>query len=93
MPNGEDRVLIEKLRLVGMRLSGMRASVTGMVAFSMRLAPAHVLGAEGGYLREPVFSTEAWRNAAGALGGVIALAKLLSSRDGLAWLGLGGVTH
>jgi alkylation response protein AidB-like acyl-CoA dehydrogenase len=61
----------------GMGLSGMRASVTGMVDFSgMRVEAAQFLGAEGDYLREPVFSAGAWRNAAGALGGVIALAKL-----------------
>jgi alkylation response protein AidB-like acyl-CoA dehydrogenase len=60
-----------------MRLSGMRASVTGTVDFSgMRVAAAQCLGAEGDYLREPVFSAGAWRNAAGALGGVTALAKL-----------------
>jgi alkylation response protein AidB-like acyl-CoA dehydrogenase len=60
-----------------MRLSGMRASVTGMVDFSgMRVEITQLLGAEGDYLREPVFSAGAWRNAAGALGGVIALAKL-----------------
>ena len=61
----------------GMRLSGMRASVTGTVDFSgMQVVAAQFLGAEGDYLREPVFSAGAWRNAAGALGGVTALMKL-----------------
>jgi alkylation response protein AidB-like acyl-CoA dehydrogenase len=61
----------------GMRLSGMRASVTGTVDFSgMQVVAAQFLGAEGDYLREPVFSAGAWRNAAGALGGVTALIKL-----------------
>lgn len=61
----------------GVRLSGMRASVTGTVGFSgMKIVAAQFLGAEGDYLREPVFSAGAWRNAAGALGGVTALIKL-----------------
>jgi hypothetical protein len=60
------------------KLSGMRASVTGAIEFSdIRVAPWQLLGAEGDYLREPVFSAGAWRNAAAALGGAMALAKLL----------------
>jgi alkylation response protein AidB-like acyl-CoA dehydrogenase len=60
------------------KLSGMRASVTGAIEFSdMQVAPWRLLGAEGDYLREPLFSAGAWRNAAVALGGMMALAKLL----------------
>ncbi len=59
------------------KLSGMRAAITGAVDFSgLRVAPEALLGEAGDYLREPVFSAGAWRGAAGALGGLTALVKL-----------------
>jgi alkylation response protein AidB-like acyl-CoA dehydrogenase len=60
-----------------MKLSGMRAAVTGSVDFTgLPVARDDFLGAEGDYLREPVFSAGAWRSSAGALGGLTALVKL-----------------
>jgi alkylation response protein AidB-like acyl-CoA dehydrogenase len=59
------------------KLAGMRAAITGAVDFTgMDVARGDLLGAEGDYLREPVFSAGAWRSAAGALGGLAALVKL-----------------
>lgn len=61
----------------GIRLAGMRAAVTGSVDFSgMPVSRADFLGAEGDYLREPVFSAGAWRGSAGAFGGLTALVEL-----------------
>ncbi len=58
----------------GVRLAGMRAAVTGSVDLSgVELRPDALLGRAGDYLREPVFSTGAWRSSAVALGGVAAL--------------------
>jgi len=55
----------------------MRAAITGSIDFQgMQIAPDDLLGAEGDYLREPVFSAGAWRSAAAALGGLSALVKL-----------------
>jgi alkylation response protein AidB-like acyl-CoA dehydrogenase len=69
-----DRVRVAPSRI---RLAGMRAAVTGAVDFSgMRVSAADFLGAEGDYLREPVFSAGAWRGSAGAFGGLTALVKL-----------------
>jgi alkylation response protein AidB-like acyl-CoA dehydrogenase len=66
-----------KCRPSAMHLSGMRAAVTGSVDFTgMPVSRADFLGAEGDYLREPVFSAGAWRSSAGALGGLSALVKL-----------------
>jgi alkylation response protein AidB-like acyl-CoA dehydrogenase len=70
----------------GMSLAGMRAAVTGRVDFSgIKVTAADLLGAEGDYLREPVFSAGAWRSSAGAFGGLRALvthhrAELLDRR-------------
>jgi len=71
------------------KLSGMRAAITGAMDFSgMRVEPEALLGEAGDYLREPAFSAGAWRGAAGALGGLTALVKLHKaeilrrSRDG-----------
>ena len=59
------------------KLGGMRAATTGSVDFhDVRVLPEELLGAEGDYLREPVFSAGAWRSAAAALGGLAALVKL-----------------
>jgi alkylation response protein AidB-like acyl-CoA dehydrogenase len=59
------------------KLSGMRAAITGSMAFTgMAVAPEDFLGAPGDYLREPVFSAGAWRGSAAALGGLVALAEL-----------------
>jgi alkylation response protein AidB-like acyl-CoA dehydrogenase len=59
------------------KLAGMRAATTGSVTFQgMRVSPEDLLGAQGDYLREPVFSAGAWRSAAAALGGLAALVKL-----------------
>jgi len=59
------------------KLGGMRAAITGSVDFSgMVVAPAALLGADGDYLREPVFSAGAWRGSAAALGGLTALLEL-----------------
>ena len=52
-------------------LAGMRAAVTGQVAFDG--ARAAVFGAPDDYLREPDFSCGAWRTSAATLGGLQAL--------------------
>jgi alkylation response protein AidB-like acyl-CoA dehydrogenase len=55
-------------------LQGMRAATTGAVNFSGCVVPqAALLGTPGDYLREPAFSTGAWRGSAVACGGLIAL--------------------
>jgi alkylation response protein AidB-like acyl-CoA dehydrogenase len=59
------------------KLNGMRAAITGSVDFSgMEVGPDALLGADGDYLREPVFSAGAWRGSACALGGLAALVDL-----------------
>lgn len=59
------------------KLGGMRAAITGSVDFSgMNVLAGALLGGEGDYLREPVFSAGAWRGAAAALGGLSALLDL-----------------
>lgn len=79
-PEGEVRMLV--LRLNGEEtvtplpspLQGMRSAVTGAVDFTGCLLSADaILGQRGDYLREPVFSTGAWRGSAVALGGLITL--------------------
>ncbi len=58
-------------------LQGMRAAVTGAVDFSgCETAAECCVGRAGDYLREPDFSTGAWRGSAVALGGLIALLDL-----------------
>lgn len=55
-------------------LAGMRAAVTGAVDFTGCDVPADtILGEPGDYLREPDFSTGAWRGSAVAFGGLVAL--------------------
>ena len=59
------------------RLGGMRAAITGCIDFSgMAIAEDALLGEDGDYLREPVFSAGAWRGSACALGGLAALVEL-----------------
>lgn len=58
----------------GVKLAGMRAAVTGSVDFTgTMLNEDAVIGELGDYLREPAFSTGAWRSSAVALGGLAAL--------------------
>ncbi|MDE1895512.1 MAG: acyl-CoA/acyl-ACP dehydrogenase [Rhodospirillales bacterium] len=62
----------------GLALSGMRAAITGEMAFSgIPAGPETWLGAPGDYLKEPVFSGGAWRGSAAALGGLGALLGLV----------------
>jgi alkylation response protein AidB-like acyl-CoA dehydrogenase len=57
-------------------LQGMRAAVTGAVDFTgCEVAADALLGEPGDYLREPEFSSGAWRGSAVALGGLIALVE------------------
>jgi len=56
------------------KLSGMRAAITGSMDLTgITVPPDAVLGEAGDYLREPIFSAGAWRSAAAALGGLTAL--------------------
>jgi alkylation response protein AidB-like acyl-CoA dehydrogenase len=59
------------------RLGGMRAAITGSVDFSgMAVDQEALLGEDGDYLREPVFSAGAWRGSACAFGGLSVLVDL-----------------
>ena len=50
---------------------GMRASATGSFDFSgVEVVPGQVVGADGDYHRQPLFSGGAWRFAAVQLGGI-----------------------
>jgi hypothetical protein len=78
--NGDTRMLVLPLGMgevvtpLPAPLQGMRAAVTGAVDFSGCEAAADtLLGQPGDYLREPDFSTGAWRGSAVALGGLLAL--------------------
>jgi alkylation response protein AidB-like acyl-CoA dehydrogenase len=58
----------------GVKLAGMRAATTGSVDFNGVVVQQEALiGCPGDYLREPAFSTGAWRSSAVALGGLAAL--------------------
>ena len=58
----------------GVKLAGMRAAATGSVDFNGLVVQQEALiGDPGDYLREPAFSTGAWRSSAVALGGLAAL--------------------
>jgi alkylation response protein AidB-like acyl-CoA dehydrogenase len=58
----------------GVKLAGMRAAATGSVDFNGVVVQQEALiGDPGDYLREPAFSTGAWRSSAVALGGLAAL--------------------
>lgn len=64
------------------RLGGMRAAVTKSVDFTgMPVSPDRLVGEAGDYLKEPVFSADAWRGSAAALGGLAALVAL--HREGI----------
>lgn len=64
----------EPMRPLGPRLHGMRASANGMIHLDgITLPRAALLGSAGDYLREPDFSTGAWRTMAVTLGGLDAL--------------------
>jgi len=59
------------------RLSGMRAAITGSVDFSgMMVERGSLLGDVDDYMGEPIFSAGAWRGSACALGGLSALVDL-----------------
>ncbi|WP_419899290.1 acyl-CoA dehydrogenase family protein [Roseomonas sp. USHLN139] len=62
--------------LSGWTAQGMQASATGRVDFTGLAAPSPI-GAPGDYLREPDFSTGAWRCLAVQAGGMAALLALL----------------
>ncbi len=58
----------------GVKLAGMRAAATGSVDLTgVVVDPQALIGEPGDYLREPLFSTGAWRSSAVALGGLAAL--------------------
>lgn len=61
----------EPVEMVGDRLHGMRASANGSVRLD-GLVPEFV-GNDGDYMREPDFSTGAWRTMAATVGGMEAL--------------------
>jgi hypothetical protein len=78
--NDETRMLVlplgigEIVTALPSPLQGMRAAVTGAVDFTgCGVAADALLGQPGDYLREPEFSSGAWRGSAVALGGLIAL--------------------
>jgi hypothetical protein len=59
----------------------MRAAVTGAVDFTGCVVDPDVcLGESGDYLREPVFSTGAWRGSAVATGGLQSLVELMTNQ-------------
>jgi alkylation response protein AidB-like acyl-CoA dehydrogenase len=77
---GEARMLIvelgagEHVRPLESPLQGMRAAVTGAVDFTRYTVNRDAcLGQPGDYLKEPVFSTGAWRSSAVAAGGLQSL--------------------
>jgi alkylation response protein AidB-like acyl-CoA dehydrogenase len=58
----------------GIKLAGMRAAATGSVDLTgVAVNGEALIGEPGDYLREPTFSTGAWRSSAVALGGLAAL--------------------
>jgi alkylation response protein AidB-like acyl-CoA dehydrogenase len=58
----------------GVKLAGMRSAVTGSVDVTgVVITEEALIGGPGDYLREPAFSTGAWRGSAVALGGLAAL--------------------
>jgi alkylation response protein AidB-like acyl-CoA dehydrogenase len=81
-PDGIRMLIIDveagaRVRPSEIKLSGMRAAVTGSMDLGGIAVPADaLLGAAGDYLREPVFSAGAWRGSAAAFGGLTALVKL-----------------
>jgi alkylation response protein AidB-like acyl-CoA dehydrogenase len=79
MDAGDQMVLValtSRVRVTdrGVKLAGMRAAVTGSVDLTGVVVDEEALvGEPGDYLREPAFSTGAWRSSAVALGGLGAL--------------------
>lgn len=78
--NGDTRMLVVPLGIgetvtpLPSPLHGMRAAVTGAVDFTgCEVSEVALLGDVGDYLREPDFSTGAWRGSAVAAGGLHAL--------------------
>ena len=72
----------EPVTPLGPRLLGMRASANGSTTWdNAALPPDALIGGDGDYLREPDFSTGAWRTMAATLGGMEAL--LAATRDQL----------
>ena len=72
----------EPVTPLGPRLLGMRASANGSTTWDdAALPPDALIGGDGDYLREPDFSTGAWRTMAATLGGMEAL--LAATRDQL----------
>ena len=64
----------EAVEPIGTRLHGMRASANGTITLDgMAVPPGAILGQAGDYLREPDFSTGAWRTMAVTLGALDAL--------------------
>ena len=62
-------------------LQGMRAAVTGAVDFTgCTVDPDTCLGQSGDYLREPAFSTGAWRGSAVAAGGLQSLVAIMQDQ-------------
>jgi alkylation response protein AidB-like acyl-CoA dehydrogenase len=78
--NGDTRMLVlrlgsgEAVTPLPSPLQGMRAAATGAVEFTgCEISADALLGQPGDYLKEPDFSAGAWRGAAVAFGGLIAL--------------------
>ena len=62
-------------------LAGMRAATTGAIDFSGCFADSTaVLGQPGDYLREPAFSTGAWRGSAVMYGGLCAVVEAMGEQ-------------
>jgi alkylation response protein AidB-like acyl-CoA dehydrogenase len=91
---GSQMLLIPRLAGVpvterGVKLSGMRSAKTGSVDLTgIALHQDALIGAPGDYLREPTFSTGAWRSSAVAGGGLAALVDI--TRDQLCARGRAG---
>ena len=79
MDAGDQMVLValtSRVRVTdrGVKLAGMRAAATGSIDLTGVVVDEEALiGEPGDYLREPAFSTGAWRSSAVALGGLGAL--------------------
>lgn len=97
-PEGTDVMLLlslgagEQVCAQNSSLLGMRAAVSGRVSFDGCTAPTtDMIGRPGDYLREPEFSTGAWRSSAVALGGLAAI--LFVAREQLVARGRDGDPH